>query len=262
MNANGLPKRLMLRPACLVMLILGVAVQSLAAVPPAGSNGFGSSSSFGNGFGAIVSRVPPATGTGFSSSPISTPSAGSVYLGLHNGTSTATGGLPGPTIGPTTNSFQGEGSALGAFNGNFPGQVGLGGDFRGPAGGAGMVPSAENPAPMTPMPGTPTMSADFNGGPFVGPRAIVTNRPVIGPVTSASQSANANTANARGQSNDWRYVNFNGRLWYWTPNNQWLYYQNGAWQTFQLPTAPAGSSVPYSAGANGGAAPGTNAAVR
>jgi hypothetical protein len=235
MNAKGLTKRFMLPEACLVMLILGLAVQSLAAVPPAGSSGFGSSSSFGNGFGAIVSRVPPATGTGFSSSAMSTPSAGSLYLGLHNGTSTATGGLPGPTIGPTTNSFQGEGSALGAFNGNFPGQVGLGGDFRGPAGGAGMVPSAEHPAPTTPMPETPT-SADFTSGTFVGPRAMVANRPVIRPVTSASQSANADTANTSGQSNDWRYVNFNGRLWYWTPNDQWLYYQNGAWQSFRPTT--------------------------
>jgi hypothetical protein len=236
MNPNGLLKRLMLRAACLVMSILGVADQSRAAVPPAGSNGIGSSSSFGNGFGAIVSRVPPATGTGFSSSPMSTPSAGSVYLGLRNGTSTATGGLPGPTIGPTTNSFQGEGSALGAFNGNFPGQVGLGGDFRGPAGGAGMVPSTENPPPTTPMSETPKTTADFTGGTLVGSRAIITNRPVIRAVTSASQSANADTANASGQSNDWRYVNFNGRLWYWTPNDQWLYYQNGAWQSFRPTT--------------------------
>ena len=232
MNANGLPKRFILPAACLVLLFLGLAVQSLAAVPPAGSSGFGSSSSFGNDFGAIVSRVPPATGTGFSSSSMQTPSAGSLYLGLHNGTSTASGGLPGPTIGPSTNSFQGEGSALGAFNGNFPGQVGLGGDFRGPAGGAGLVPSTENPAPTTPMPETPTTSADLTGGTLVGSRAIVTNRPVIRAVTSASQSANADTANTSGQSNDWRYVNFNDRLWYWTPNDQWLYYQNGAWQTF------------------------------
>lgn len=236
MNANGLPKRFIPPAACLVLLILGLAVQSLAAVPPAGSSGFGSSSSFGHDFGAIVSRVPPATGTGFSSSPMSTPSAGSLYLGLHNGTSTATGGLPGATIGPTTNSFQGEGSALGAFNGNFPGQVGLGGDFRGPAGGAGMVPSAEHLAPTTPMPEIPTTSADFTGGTLVGSRAIVTNRPVIRAVTSASQSASVETANASGQSNDWRYVNFNDRLWYWTPNDQWLYYQNGDWQTFRPTT--------------------------
>ena len=81
-------------------IVLGAAIQSFAAVPPAGASGFGASSSSG-GAGAVVSRTPPASGTSVSSTPASSaPSAGNLYLGVGVGTSTATGGLPSSAVGP------------------------------------------------------------------------------------------------------------------------------------------------------------------
>jgi hypothetical protein len=38
----------------------------------------------------------------------------------------------------------------------------------------------------------------------------------------------------RGQpQNAWRYVLYNGRWWYWTPDDQWALYNGRRWVTFQ-----------------------------
>jgi hypothetical protein len=33
-------------------------------------------------------------------------------------------------------------------------------------------------------------------------------------------------------ANDWRYVAFEGRWWYWLPEKRWVYWQNNRWNDF------------------------------
>jgi hypothetical protein len=34
-------------------------------------------------------------------------------------------------------------------------------------------------------------------------------------------------------ADDWRIVNQSGRWWFWTPNNSWMYFNNGKWVDYQ-----------------------------
>ena len=51
--------------------------------------------------------------------------------------------------------------------------------------------------------------------------------------TSSEQAINSQSP----VNNDWRMVNYNGRWWYWTPDNNWLYQQNNQWQPYNGPLA-------------------------
>ena len=42
----------------------------------------------------------------------------------------------------------------------------------------------------------------------------------------------------------WRYRFHNGRWWYWTPGNAWMYFDNGTWQAYAVP-APAPYTSAY-----------------
>jgi hypothetical protein len=35
---------------------------------------------------------------------------------------------------------------------------------------------------------------------------------------------------------NWRYVRYEGRWWYWTPTSRWMYFENGRWASVE-PTA-------------------------
>ena len=47
-------------------------------------------------------------------------------------------------------------------------------------------------------------------------------------------NTSANLLDRRG-ANNWRMQRYDGRWWYWMPNNQWMYYQDGEWRVFNGP---------------------------
>jgi hypothetical protein len=49
----------------------------------------------------------------------------------------------------------------------------------------------------------------------------------------------------------WRYRFDNGRWWYWTPNNTWMWYNGQQWTSFPQP-GNSGPAVPSSANGIGG----------
>jgi len=272
-------------------LLLVANVPAMGAVPPAGGSGFGgSSSSSGGAFGGGVRTpgatvpsgsfnfVPPAASSMTNSSSL-TPGTGNLSFPSGTNNIQFNNSTPGAATTPRQ-SFQGQGSGLGAFGSNFPGQAGLGGDFRGPAGAAGGVVTSGS-SPITPQPNqqpntqmnaqATTSGATSSGSPTSNLVVGNNSNPLV--VRSAtgpglSQTPTGAPATAAAQTYDWRYMNYNGTLWYWTPNNTWLYYQNG-WQTFspastsQSPTAAqSGGQTPYVAGAGGNSATGPNTVVR
>jgi hypothetical protein len=59
-----------------------------------------------------------------------------------------------------------------------------------------------------------------------------------GPATSAGATARPNA-----NPEQWRYRWFNGRWWYWTPQNRWMWYgDDGRWVQFD-PTQPPAPAV-------------------
>ncbi len=253
------------------------------AVPPASGTGFGgSSSSSGGAFsggrtpgvnassGSFNFVPPAATSMPASGAP---PGTGNVSFPSGSNITQANNGAAG-TSGQPRLMFQGQGSALGTFGSSFPGQAGVGGDFRGPAGAAGGVVGGSTSSPTMPQPNSQPASNGLtsNGAPSGAPASNLvvgnnSNPLLVGsPATSPGlmQMPAGATATAATQTYDWRYVNYNGMQWYWTPNNTWLYYQNGAWQPFtQTSTGQASTGsqsagqTPYIAGAGGSSAAGT-----
>jgi hypothetical protein len=55
-------------------------------------------------------------------------------------------------------------------------------------------------------------------------------------------------------ANAWRYVLYNGRWWYWTPDDQWAFFNGRRWVTFAPESI--GSSLADRAGAADGPRPG------
>jgi hypothetical protein len=56
---------------------------------------------------------------------------------------------------------------------------------------------------------------------------------------NVNPGANANAggnASAGATANRWRYQQHNGEWWYWTPQNNWMYYRNGAWAPYDAAT--------------------------
>ncbi|HEV2969870.1 MAG TPA: hypothetical protein VGY55_07765 [Pirellulales bacterium] len=227
------------------LFLVAEALSAWGAVPPAGSNGVGASGSIGStgsAVGPTITRVPPAI-----SNPIA-PTVGSASQGVGIGSGLGSGSLlPGTSVGgPGT--FQGQGSAVGSFGNSFPGQAGAGGDFRGPAGAAGAVTTPTNPTPMPQSLGT----SGAIGGAMSSGAGILYDPLRQGSATStASQSPSgaAGAPSSTTQTNNWRYVYYDGVLWYWAPNNQWVFYRNGSWQPQPQLIAQPGQSVPYTAGA-------------
>jgi hypothetical protein len=55
----------------------------------------------------------------------------------------------------------------------------------------------------------------------------------------AGANVQGNAVVAPGDPNAWRYQQRNGQWWYYTPNNQWMTYNDGAWTTYGPgPAAP------------------------
>src|SRR5690348_10364561 len=72
---------------------------------------------------------------------------------------------------------------------------------------------------------------------------------------TASRSFADADATPRGRpENAWRYELFNGRWWYWTPDDHWAFYNGRRWVT--LPDQPARPFVSRGGKAAGGAAGG------
>jgi hypothetical protein len=53
-------------------------------------------------------------------------------------------------------------------------------------------------------------------------------------------------AHANATANNWRYRWFNGRWWYWTPQNRWMWYSDdGHWTPFDANQAPLAIAESY-----------------
>jgi hypothetical protein len=71
------------------------------------------------------------------------------------------------------------------------------------------------------------------GSPNAGLGSV--NGQVTGQVNpNAARAAQTNNINAA--NNNWRMVNQSGQWWYWTPQNTWMQYTNGAWVQYVPPT--------------------------
>ncbi|HEV3417673.1 MAG TPA: hypothetical protein VG056_12690 [Pirellulales bacterium] len=228
------------------LFLVAEALSAWGAVPPAGSTGFGFSGvgaggNTGSSVGPPINRVPPAI-----SNPIA-PTIGSASQGVGIGTSLGSGSLlPGSSVsGPST--FQGQGSAVGSFGSSFPGQAGVGGDFRGPAGGAGAVITPTGPTPTPQSQGT---SGTIGGAMSVGAGILYDPLRQGSATSTESQSSSgvAGSPSMTSQTSNWRYMYYDGVLWYWTPSNQWVFYRNGSWQPLPQAIAQRGRNAPYTAG--------------
>jgi hypothetical protein len=72
---------------------------------------------------------------------------------------------------------------------------------------------------------TVSVAGDVQGG-NAGHRQLAATAATIGPTVATSVT-----------QENWRYVRYEGRWWYWTPTSRWAYFENGRW----LPVEPAGS---------------------
>ncbi len=71
------------------------------------------------------------------------------------------------------------------------------------------------------------------------------------PTKSPQPAAKSRASNANPPGN-WRLVNYDGRFWYWTPANQWMYYDGGNWQLFNGSYNMGAAATPYTARAPSG----------
>lgn len=55
--------------------------------------------------------------------------------------------------------------------------------------------------------------------------------------TSTAKARAGSASKAAIDENDWRYVGFQGRWWYWLPENRWVYWQDNRWNDFHAPAA-------------------------
>ncbi len=61
--------------------------------------------------------------------------------------------------------------------------------------------------------------------------------------TQTARAAEAKTgAKTAADANAWRYMNFQGRWWYWLPENRWVYWQNNRWNDYSPPTTGSDAS--------------------
>ena len=40
-------------------------------------------------------------------------------------------------------------------------------------------------------------------------------------------------------ANDWRYLRFEGRWWYWMPSNKWMYWTGARWVPYEISSSHA-----------------------
>jgi len=72
--------------------------------------------------------------------------------------------------------------------------------------------------------------------PVTGGISTVPGGPIANPSLAGSGMTNHvgvnNQVRANVQTQDWRMLLDNGRWWYWTPQNSWMYYNNGNWVNY------------------------------
>ena len=81
-------------------------------------------------------------------------------------------------------------------------------------------------------------------------------------INSAATAGSSPPAGATAKT-DWRYRWYNGRWWYWTPQNCWMWYSNdGRWVAFDANNPPVpGYWAGYYPGVNVGVGPYGNVGV-
>jgi hypothetical protein len=117
--------------------------------------------------------------------------------------------------------------------------------------------NAAGPGLFNPSPGI--FNANPNGVAAQGAAAVqpgVNAGGVPNTIQTAPLSVNANLQagaaaninNGAARPDQWRYTLDNGRWWYWTPENSWMYYDGSQWTNYQQPAAGAAVTtgvVPY-----------------
>jgi len=72
--------------------------------------------------------------------------------------------------------------------------------------------------------------------PVTGGISTVPGGPIANPSLAGSGMTNHvgvnNQVRANVQTQDWRLRSDNGYWWYWTPQNTWMYYNNGNWVNY------------------------------
>jgi hypothetical protein len=72
--------------------------------------------------------------------------------------------------------------------------------------------------------------------PATGGISTVSGGPTANPLQNGTAMTNHisvdNQVRANIQTQNWRLCLDNGRWWYWTPQNSWMYYDNGNWVNY------------------------------
>ena len=78
---------------------------------------------------------------------------------------------------------------------------------------------------------------------------LVTPEQTAPPAKSGAQPPAGRSASETNRSTNWRMVIYDGRWWYWTPANQWMYFDGSNWQLFNGPYNTGAAATPYTASA-------------
>jgi hypothetical protein len=231
-----------IRSALVVMALLAISPWCLAAGGGGGADGGGGAGGSGGASGASGagedSGSSSGTGGAASTGPGSPSTGGTGAAGSSANTS---GGANATTLSPRGTTRLGSGPG-----GSNP--IGTTSTNQGGTHASTVDPNSPlNNPQLNPNPALPIGSTPGNAG--SGAVAPSQNGQPANSFNAANPSATLGTNQSGTTANsDWRQVYYENRWWYYTTQNNWLYYDNGQWNPY------LGASRRYSTGYRGTAA--------